>query len=116
VSDVRPYLWGAAVAAAPLFTARGIQNKVLEAVASGLPTVVTPNMVDSLPKGVADACVVGASATELAAQIGGLLSMSPTERRAFANRADMRSLTWDRQLAPFQRLVDEAAQTRRLRG
>src|SRR5256885_2057642 len=42
VPDVRPFLWKSAVAVAPLMTARGIQNKVLEAVASGLPTVVTP--------------------------------------------------------------------------
>ena len=33
VPDVRPFLWGASVGCAPLHTARGIQNKVLEAVA-----------------------------------------------------------------------------------
>src|SRR5262249_51271446 len=32
VADVRPWLWSSAVAAAPIRTARGVQNKVLEAV------------------------------------------------------------------------------------
>ena len=41
VPDVRPYLWSAAVGIAPLLEARGVQNKVLEAVAAGLPVVVT---------------------------------------------------------------------------
>lgn len=41
VLDVRPYLRRAAVAVAPLRIARGVQNKVLEAMASGLPVVAT---------------------------------------------------------------------------
>ena len=49
VDDVRPHLWQAAVAAAPLLTARGVQNKVLEAVAAGLPTVVTPVVLAGVP-------------------------------------------------------------------
>jgi len=42
VSDVRPYLSSAAVAVVPLRICRGIQNKVLEAMAMGLPVVATP--------------------------------------------------------------------------
>jgi sugar transferase (PEP-CTERM/EpsH1 system associated) len=49
VPDVAPYLWKAAVSVAPLLTARGVQNKVLEAVAAGLPTVVTPVVAEGLP-------------------------------------------------------------------
>jgi len=41
VPDVRPYLAKASIAVAPLRIARGIQNKVLEAMASGLPVVGT---------------------------------------------------------------------------
>lgn len=40
VSDVRPYLRHANVVVAPLRVARGIQNKVLEAMAMGVPVVV----------------------------------------------------------------------------
>jgi sugar transferase (PEP-CTERM/EpsH1 system associated) len=49
VPDIRRYLWRAAVSVAPLLTARGVQNKVLEAVAAGLPAVVTPAVWDGLP-------------------------------------------------------------------
>jgi sugar transferase (PEP-CTERM/EpsH1 system associated) len=41
VNDVRPYLGHAQAVVAPLRVARGIQNKVLEAMAMGRPTVVT---------------------------------------------------------------------------
>jgi len=41
VPDVRPYLTRAAVAVAPFRIARGIQNKVLEAMAMGVPVVGT---------------------------------------------------------------------------
>lgn len=42
VTDVRPYLRYAKVAVAPLQIARGLQNKVLEALAMELPVVATP--------------------------------------------------------------------------
>ena len=42
VPDVRPFLAHAAVAVAPLRIARGIQNKVLEAMAMARPVVATP--------------------------------------------------------------------------
>ncbi len=42
VPDVRPLLAGAALSVAPLRIARGVQNKVLEAMAAGLPVVATP--------------------------------------------------------------------------
>src|SRR5262249_62076576 len=42
VEDVRPYLDSAAVAVAPLRVARGLQNKVLEAMAMRVPGVASP--------------------------------------------------------------------------
>ncbi len=42
VSDIRQYLWTSDVFVAPLRIARGVQNKVLEAMAAGLPVVATP--------------------------------------------------------------------------
>ncbi len=43
VDDVRPYLVAASVFAAPLRFGAGIQNKVLEALAMGVPTVASAN-------------------------------------------------------------------------
>lgn len=48
VPDVRPYMRDAAVAVAPLRVARGIQNKILEAMAMGLPVVATSKAHEGL--------------------------------------------------------------------
>lgn len=48
VPDVRPYLAHARVAVAPLRIARGVQNKVLEAMAMGRPVVASPQAVDGI--------------------------------------------------------------------
>jgi glycosyltransferase involved in cell wall biosynthesis len=55
VPDVRPYLQGALAAVAPLRIARGVQNKVLEALAMGLPVMASRAVcqtLDPLPAGV----------------------------------------------------------------
>ena len=56
VPDVRPYLHAAFAAVAPLEIARGIQNKVLEALAMGTPVLasqaVCATFGDHLPEGV----------------------------------------------------------------
>jgi sugar transferase (PEP-CTERM/EpsH1 system associated) len=54
VNDVRPYLAQARVAVAPLRIARGVQNKVLEAMAMGLPVVGTSVAFQGTQATVAD--------------------------------------------------------------
>ncbi|ALP54098.1 sugar transferase [Candidatus Tenderia electrophaga] len=48
VKDIRPYLAHACIAVAPLRLARGVQNKVLEAMAMARPVVATPQALDGL--------------------------------------------------------------------
>jgi sugar transferase (PEP-CTERM/EpsH1 system associated) len=48
VADVRPYLTAAAVAVVPLRIARGVQNKVLEAMAMGKAVVASPLALGAL--------------------------------------------------------------------
>ena len=48
VPDTRPYLEKADVFVAPLRIARGVQNKVLEAMAAGVPVVARPEAVQGL--------------------------------------------------------------------
>lgn len=48
VADVRPYLAHAACAVAPLRIARGVQNKVLEAMAMARPVVATPQAAEGI--------------------------------------------------------------------
>lgn len=48
VPDVRPYLHQANIAVSPLKLARGIQNKVLEAMACGLPVITTTQSAEGI--------------------------------------------------------------------
>jgi sugar transferase (PEP-CTERM/EpsH1 system associated) len=48
VADVRPYLKHALAAVAPMRIARGIQNKVLEAMAMAKPTIVTRQALEGI--------------------------------------------------------------------
>ncbi len=48
VADVRPYVAHAALAVAPLRIARGIQNKVLEAMAMAKPVVASPGAFEGI--------------------------------------------------------------------
>jgi sugar transferase (PEP-CTERM/EpsH1 system associated) len=109
VPDVRPYLWNAEVSVAPLRTARGVQNKVLEALAAGLPTVVTPPVFAGLPQQVKNACTLSESDEAIAAAIVQLLSGRPASRREQAARADLDSLSWKVQLQPLVDILREAA-------
>ena len=90
VDDVRPHLWQAAVAAAPLQTARGVQNKVLEAVAAGLPAVVTPVVLEGVPAEVRPACAPAGDAFAFADRAHrfprALAGSAPPGRRAGRRR------------------------------
>jgi sugar transferase (PEP-CTERM/EpsH1 system associated) len=48
VPDVRPYVHAAAVSVVPLRIARGVQNKVLESLAMGKATLVSPQALEGL--------------------------------------------------------------------
>jgi sugar transferase (PEP-CTERM/EpsH1 system associated) len=113
VPDVRPFLWRSAVAATPLTTARGVQNKVLEALAAGLPVVVSPVVAEGLPGSVEAGVMVADSDPDFADAICRLLARSPAERRRIAAAADLTALTWERQLEPLWDILVAAAATGR---
>lgn len=109
VPSVQRYLWDAAVSVAPLLTARGVQTKVLEAVAAGLPAVVTSAVYEGLPEEIHAACRVSDSPSDFAAGLIGLLAMTGAERRRLAAQADVHGLEWDAQLAPLHAILADAA-------
>jgi sugar transferase (PEP-CTERM/EpsH1 system associated) len=108
VEDVRPYLWSAAAAAAPLHLARGVQNKVLEAIAAGLPCVVTPAVAEGLPHEALPACSVAGNVQPFAAALGTLLNRSRSEQRAIASNANLAPLSWSTRLAPLWPILEAA--------
>lgn len=109
VPDVREWLWGSAVGIAPLHVARGVQNKALEAIAAGLPIVITEAVAGGLPDAAAYASSVANTPAQFAHHVLALLALSPAERRARANRADMSHLTWPRTLEPLWPILEHAA-------
>jgi sugar transferase (PEP-CTERM/EpsH1 system associated) len=86
VPDVRPYLREAAVALAPFRISRGMQSKVLEAMASGLPVVGTRLAFQGIPAGTDDGVEAAETADALAASVARLLR-DPAERRDRGVRA-----------------------------
>lgn len=111
VPDVRPYLWRAALAVAPLRVARGVQNKVLEAIAAGLPCVVTPEVFAGLPDAVRPACKAAAEPEAFARALVEWLALGGSQRQAIAARVSRDDITWERQLHPFLDLVEQAARS-----
>jgi polysaccharide biosynthesis protein PslH len=109
VDAVQPYLWRAAVSVAPLRVARGVQNKVLEALAAGLPTVVTPAVRAGLPAGVERGCLVASEPEAFARSVVGLLDQPGARRRDIAALACVETLGWPARLASLSRLVEAAA-------
>ncbi|MFB0935687.1 MAG: TIGR03087 family PEP-CTERM/XrtA system glycosyltransferase [Propionivibrio sp.] len=96
VPDVRPYLRHASIVVAPLRVARGIQNKVLEAMAMGQPVVVAKGCgeaVDAVPE---RDFLLADSVEEHVRQIAGLLE-SPERRVAIgqaARRQVLKRYSW----------------------
>ena len=108
VEDVRDWLWNSAVAIAPLHVARGVQNKVLEAVAAGLPVVITDAVAGGIPAEVASAARVANTPAGFAQHVLDLLARTPAERRAIAASADLDALNWDATLEPLWLILRDA--------
>ena len=109
VPDVRPYLWQSAVSIAPLLIARGVQNKVLEALAAGLPCVVSAPVFEGVPHAARPGCIEGTTASAFAASVIRLLSMRPEQRRQLASQVDLSELSWREAFAPLRSLLHAVA-------
>src|SRR6266850_2083684 len=83
VEDVRPYFDSAAVAVAPLRVARGLQNKVLEAMAMRVPVVASPAAFAGITAVAGRDLLVAADAREFSRNVVTLLR-DPAARERFA--------------------------------
>lgn len=107
VDDVRPYLQHARVVVAPLRVARGIQNKVLEAMAMAKAVVATPPAVTALSARQGSELEVADGATEFADKVVTL--MGPERARKMGEAARARVLAdyaWTTSYARFDELLE----------
>ena len=107
VPDVRPYLAHADAAIAPMRIARGIQNKVLEALAMGRPTVMTEQAAAGLVPAPAQVAPVAGTADDFASAVVEILGRE-TGRAETAGRARdyvLRHYGWEARFAELRSLV-----------
>lgn len=111
VPDVRPYLSRAAAVVCPLRLARGVQNKVLEAMAMARPVVASPAALEGLEAEPGRHVLRADSAAAFRDAVVGLLTDSRLrETIGTAARGHVeRHYTWDARLAPLVELCRRLA-------
>jgi sugar transferase (PEP-CTERM/EpsH1 system associated) len=108
VADIRPYIQYAKAVIAPLRIARGVQNKVLEAMAMGKPLVATREASRSLAVEPGNQLWVANDAADFAAAV--LAALQSSERDKVAQRGYRyveRHHNWPRLLADFDLQLDK---------
>jgi polysaccharide biosynthesis protein PslH len=108
VPDVRPYLAEAAVVVVPLRVARGLQNKVLEALAMAKAVIATPEALEGIAIEPGVHACRACSPSEWVELILHLLGSTPErDELGRAGRALVETNhCWDRQLKPLAALLD----------
>ena len=106
VPDVRPYLRYADVAVAPLRIARGIQNKVLEALAMARPVVCSGPAAEGLRDSADIAAATADDAPDFARKV--LAALGGAERPSYREFV-LRHYSWESQLEKVGHLIDRGA-------
>ncbi|NOY44902.1 MAG: TIGR03087 family PEP-CTERM/XrtA system glycosyltransferase [Deltaproteobacteria bacterium] len=108
VSDVRPYVGRAHVSVAPIRIARGVQNKVLEAMAMGKPVVASPQAYAGLRAEAGSHLIVSElQAKAFSAEVVALLKNAQA-REALGRRARRQVeavYRWESCLSPLESLL-----------
>lgn len=105
VADVRPYVAHATAGVAPMRIARGIQNKVLEAMAMARPVVVTPDALEGIDAVAGKEVLI---ATDAAAFANACLATLEPGAQAMGQAARRRVLSdyvWAQRLRGFDMLL-----------
>jgi polysaccharide biosynthesis protein PslH len=103
VPDVRPHVASAEIAICPIRVARGLQNKVLEAMAMAKPTVAAPPAVAALRNATDKDLLSPATADQWVSTLNKLLAdkAHQAELGAAGRRYVEEHHHWDRCLKPF---------------
>lgn len=112
VSDVRPYLQHAAVVVAPLRVARGIQNKILEAMAMTRPVVAATSCARAIHADLGHDLLAAESADDYADAIGALLDdgMRAATIGASARQCVLERYSWEAHLSGIDRYLTQGTQ------
>ena len=104
VPDVRPYLAHANLSVAPLRIARGVQNKVLEAMSMGLPVVATSAAVEGILPSTSEQILSSDDPEQMCQLIIMLLQegISSQSRQAIRNSV-LSDYDWEKNLAELDR-------------
>ena len=108
VPDVRPFVRKSAAMVAPLAIARGTQNKILEAMAMGVPVVTSRIAAGGVDAEPGAHLLVADSASEQAAAIVTILE-SPDERQRLARAGRERMLShhsWTKSMTRLDGIVE----------
>ncbi|SFW20286.1 TIGR03087 family PEP-CTERM/XrtA system glycosyltransferase [Nitrosovibrio sp. Nv17] len=109
VPDIRPYLAHASLAVAPLRIARGIQNKVLEAMAMEKTVIASPQAMEGICALPGKELLVAANEREFVQQIIALLQHPAHQARGQLARARiLKDYTWESGLARVDALLSQS--------
>lgn len=113
VPDVRPYLRHAAAVVAPLRVARGIQNKVLEAMAIGRPVIASEECAGAVDAVLGRDFLSAASVEDYVREIRGVLAdpARAASLGAAARRQVLQRYSWDAHLARIDECLSLPVET-----
>lgn len=109
VPDVRSYLAHAKIAVAPLRIARGMQNKVLEAMAMAKPVVVSPQAAEGICAEAGNDLLVAPDAVAFQNIITTLLKEGAAHMGENARRRVVADYDWQNTLRRVDALLEDAA-------
>lgn len=99
VPDVRPYIGHSLLAVAPLHIARGIQNKVLAAMAMGKVVVGSAELGKTFGESVPKGLVVSGAAEDFVSTILGIVDSGSREPDLAIRQSTIDHFSWDAKLA-----------------
>ncbi len=109
VPDIRPYLAHARLAVAPLRLARGVQNKVLEAMAMGKPVVASPQAAEGIEAAAAGSLLIARHADDYVTHASRVLSGAEASAGRLARDHIVRAYDWTRNLATLEAWLEGAS-------
>jgi sugar transferase (PEP-CTERM/EpsH1 system associated) len=108
VPDVRPYVGHATVCVAPLRIARGIQNKVLEAMSMAKTVIVSPQALEGIKATPGRDLLLADGAAAFAAAVNAALDAPDTAHGIAARDTVISHYGWAANLAPVVTLLEQA--------